>query len=129
MTDAQLHAFIRGSLANISSDQRELREGMRDLAENIADVAASSGRIEEQMLSVSTRLNDLRADHDLTVARISKTEAAMYRRIIGIEKQAALVKAWAAGAAAAVVGIFGALAWVASMLPDVVDVAKTVGGK
>lgn len=126
MTDHDLHAFIREALGEISSDQRELREGMRDLAENIADVAASSGRIEEQMSSMSTRLNDLRKDHDLTVARISKTEEAMYRRISGIEKQAAWVKAWSAGAVGAILAVLGAVGWVAAHLPVIEDVASKV---
>ena len=122
MTDA----MFRQVLASVTAELRENREYMQSLAHDISVVCGTCMRIEAQVSSLAERLDDLREDHDRVCIEIAQTDRAIAKRITQIEKQAAWVRAWAAGAAAAVTGMLCVLGWVASRLPQVVDV---VGGK
>lgn len=122
MTDA----MFRQVLANLADEMREGREVAQSLARNLSIVSGTCMRIEQQISNLSERLDELREDHDRVCIEIAQTDRAIAARISKIEKQAAWVRAWAAGAAAAVTGMLCILGWVASRLPQVVDV---VGGK
>lgn len=122
MTDDSL----RQMLAQFSADLREGREYMQSLAHDVASVGGTCMRIEEKLAHLADRLAELRKDHDRVVVEITRTDQAMLRRISAIEKQAAWVRAWSAGAAAVVLAVGGALAWAIAKMPGIVTI---VGGK
>jgi predicted nuclease with TOPRIM domain len=121
MTDESL----RQMMSQFSADLREGREVMQSLARDQSIMAGSCMRIEEQIAHLSERLHELRVDHDRVVQEITLADKALLRRISKIERQAAWVRAWSAGAAAVVVTVGGALVWVAARLP----LGEIVGGK
>lgn len=118
MTDA----MFRQVLSQLSAELREHREYMQSLAHDVSNVAGTCMRIEAQVAALGARLEDLRDDHDKVCADWSRANKSLDQRIAHIERQAAWVRAWSAGAVAVVVAVFGAIAWVAVRLPEVVSI-------
>ena len=79
---------------------------------NINALCVQCARVEAQLSSLCERLDDLREHHDKVCIDIAATDGAMAARVGKIEQSAAWVRAWAAGAAAAVAAIFGTLMWI-----------------
>ncbi len=81
---------------------------------NVNALCVQCARVEGQLSSLCERLDDLREHHDQVCVDIAAIDAAMSARISKIEKSAAWVRAWAAGAAAMITMVFGTLMWIVS---------------
>ena len=89
-------------LEGLRDEGAATRSAVATLAAGVHRADLASQRVETRLIEVLDRLSELDDIDD----RISRMEA-----------KAQWVKAWSAGAAAAVVAVFGVLAWIAQHLP------------
>jgi hypothetical protein len=82
----------------------------QSIARDLSDLRVAVARIEEHLVAIVDQLAEV---EDLD------------GRLTEVERSANWVKAWSAGAFAAVVAVFGALSWIAANLPHAIaEVAK-----
>lgn len=124
----------RELIRHLSSGVHELQTSMLELhnllAEHKADTRVENGkvaaRLEALIQAHASFVNATEERVDDHSSRMDKNALEANARIAKIERSAAWVRAWSAGAAAALVAVFGALVWVGARLPAL---AQAIGGK
>lgn len=121
--------MLRLMLSKIADEQTQARARSDALSDMIGNLTKTCTHIDANITAVGVRLDELRADHDLVVVEMKKTDRVMMGRICKIEDQAVWVRGWAAGAAAAVGIASGAFIWLVVKLPSALDVVKNMGSE
>ena len=102
-------------LESVAREQQTQRAHVQAIADNVNAMCTTCARIEGQLSTIAERLDD----HSLRL----KEECL---KVAEIQRGAAWVKAWSAGAAAVLVAMFSTMVWACARLPEI---ARIVGGK
>jgi len=119
----------RALIQHLSVSVQELHTTMLDLHNLVADHKTEtrvesgkvSARLEALIMAHASFVNATEERVDDHSARMDKNAIEAISRIEKIERSAAWVRAWSAGAAAVLVAMFGAIVWVGARLPSVLD--------
>ena len=131
MTDSD-----RALITHLAESVNELHTSMLQLHNLVADHKMETrvegnkiaNRLEALIIAYATFCDATGDRADEHSARMDKNALEAIGRIEKIERSAAWVRAWSAGAAAVLVAMFGAVVWVGARLPSVIDVLAN-GGK